>query len=576
MTPEDLRERARRWIDADPDPETRAAGEALLKADDPAALTAHFGERLTFGTAGLRAPLGPGPGRMNRATVRWATAGFAAHLSAAVPDAAARGVVVGFDGRHGSRPFAEEAARVLAEAGLRVMLYDAVSPTPQVAHAVRWTGAAGGVVVTASHNPPQDNGYKVFWADAAQIVPPHDGAISAAIDALGGPWAVKPAPLDDLRAAGRVGPVPAGAEAAYLAEVEALRVWGGPTDLRVVYTAMHGVARRLIEATLKRAGYPDLHVVAEQGDPDPDFPTVAFPNPEEPGALDLALAKAKAVDADLLIANDPDGDRLAVAVPDGAGGWRPLSGNQVGVLLADELLTHGAQDAGRLVATTIVSTGMLRRVAEAHGAAYVETLTGFKWIAAEALRHDAGGGRFVMGFEEALGYSVGPVVRDKDGISAALVFADLAARCKAEGVTVLDRLAALYRAHGLHATRQHSLKRPGAEGKAQIGAMMARLRADPPKTLDGVPVARVRDLLVGEARAAGGATAPIGLPRSNVLAFDLADGGRVLARPSGTEPKLKLYFEVRTPLTGPLAAAEEAAAARLDRLQAELLGRLEA
>ena len=571
----ELKRRIRRWIDADPDPRTRAAGEALLAEGDVDRLRSHFGDRLSFGTAGLRAALGPGPGRMNQAMVRWATAGFAAHVAASIPDAAKRGLVVGFDGRHGSRPFAEEAARVLASAGLRVMLYDRVAPTPQVAHAVRWLGAAGGVVVTASHNPPQDNGYKVSWADGAQIVPPHDVAISAAIDALGGPWAVDPKPRADLEAAGVIAPVPAEAEAVYLDAIQKLRVWERPGGLKVVYTAMHGVARRLITATLERAGHTVIPVAA-QADPDPDFPTVAFPNPEEPGALDLALAEAKAHAADLLVANDPDGDRLAVAVPDGEGGFRPLSGNQVGVLLADELLRHGAQSDDRLVATTIVSTGMLRRVAEAHGAAYAETLTGFKWIAAEALKHDGAGGRFVMGFEEALGYSIGPVVRDKDGISAALCFCDLAARCKAEGISVLDRLTALYRAHGLFSTRQHSIKLPGAAGKTRIAAMMGRLRGAPPRTLDGVAVVRVRDLHTGYAVEANGSTAPIDLPRSNVLAFDLADGGRVLARPSGTEPKLKLYFEVRSPLDGPPAEAEAIAQARLDRLQADLLGRLEA
>lgn len=271
---------ARRWIAADPDPQTRAAAEALL--GDADALGPLFSGRLHFGTAGLRAALGPGPNRMNQAMVRWATAGFAQHLLASVPEAKQRGVVVGFDGRHGSRPFADEAARVLADAGIRVMLAERFTPTPQIGHAVRWTKAAGGIVVTASHNPPQDNGYKVFWADAAQIVPPHDQAISAAIDALGGPWAVDPAPLDTLRAKGLIEPIPAGAEAAYMDEIQALRPWSGRTDVRVVYTAMHGVARRLIEETLERAGYTDRHVVAEQAEPDPDFPTVAFPTPRSP------------------------------------------------------------------------------------------------------------------------------------------------------------------------------------------------------------------------------------------------------------------------------------------------------
>lgn len=574
----ELAESVKRWLAADPDPVTRAAGERLLASGDTAALASHFGPRLAFGTAGLRAALGPGPGRMNRAMVRWATGGVAQHVLAAVPDASQRGVVVGFDGRHGSRAFAEEAAAVLGGAGLRVMLYDGVVPTPQLGHAVRFLGAAAGVMVTASHNPPQDNGYKVFWADGAQIVPPHDKAISAAIDGLEGPWGVASPGLAGLIESGVVGQVPAGAEAAYLDEVQAQRVWGGETGLRVVYTAMHGVARRMVEATLGRAGYTVL-AVAEQADPDPDFPTVAFPNPEEPGAMDLALAKAAEAKADLVVANDPDGDRLAVAVPDGAGGWRALSGNQVGVLLADELLRYGEEAKGRLVATTIVSSGMLARIAAAYGVGYAETLTGFKWIAAEALRVDGAGGRFVMGFEEALGYSIGPVVRDKDGVSAALVFCDLAARCRAEGRSVLDRLTALYREHGLHTTRQHSIKLPGAAGATRIASIMAGLRAKPPTALGGVPVARVRDILVGEARVVGtGAVEPIALPRSNVLAFDLADGGRVLARPSGTEPKIKFYFEVRSPLSEgvALATAEGEARSRLDALQADLLAQVEA
>lgn len=574
----ELAEAVKRWLAADPDPVTRAAGERLLASGDTAALASHFGPRLAFGTAGLRAALGPGPGRMNRAMVRWATGGVAQHVLAAVPDASNRGVVVGFDGRHGSRAFAEEAAAVLGGAGLRVMLYDAVVPTPQLGHAVRWLGAAAGVMVTASHNPPQDNGYKVFWADGAQIVPPHDKAISAAIDGLEGPWGVASPALTGLIESGVVGEVPGDAEAAYLDEVQALRVWGGETGLVVVYTAMHGVARRMVEATLARAGYTVVPV-AEQADPDPDFPTVAFPNPEEPGAMDRALAKAAAEKADLVVANDPDGDRLAVAVPDGAGGWQALSGNQVGVLLADELLRYGGKADGRLVATTIVSSGMLARIAAAYGVGYAETLTGFKWIAAEALRVDGAGGRFVMGFEEALGYSIGPVVRDKDGVSAALVFCDLAARCRAAGRSVLDRLTALYREHGLHTTRQHSIKLPGAAGATRIASIMAGLRAKPPTALGGVPVARVRDILVGEARVVGtGAVEPIALPRSNVLAFDLADGGRVLARPSGTEPKIKFYFEVRSPLSGgvALATAEGEARSRLDALQADLLAQVEA
>lgn len=508
---------ARTWIAADPDPDTRAAGQALLDSGD----VDRFVGRLTFGTAGMRGPLGPGPNAMNRAMVRRVSLGLGRYLLDHVARASARGVAVGFDGRYGSRDFAADTAAVLAGLGLRVYLYDDVVPTPQLAHAVKHLGCAGGVMVTASHNPPGDNGYKVYWENGAQIIPPHDAGISACLDAVEG---VPPAPQSDL-----VGPVPAAALEAYLTAVDGLRVYAGPTDLRVVYTAMHGVGRKLIETVLRRHGYDDLHVVASQGDPDPDFPTVAFPNPEEPGALDASLALAAEVGADLLVANDPDADRLAVAVPEGDG-YRALTGNQIGVLLADELLRYGEGER-RLVATTVVSSSMLRRVAAAYGADYAETLTGFKWLADRAIAHEATGGVFTMGYEEALGYSVGPVVRDKDGVSAALVFCDLAARCKAAGQTVLERLDGLYRAHGVHASTQRSV----VADADHITATMDRLRATPPTDVGGVAVVAVIDYAPGHG----------GLPPTNLLAFELADGATILARPSGTEPKIKFYFEVR-------------------------------
>ncbi len=402
-------------------------------------------------------------------------------------------------------------------------------------------------MVTASHNPPQDNGYKVYWENGAQIVSPIDAGISAAIDAVEGVPEVPDAAVE---------PVPDSVLEAYLSEVDAVRVYDGRTNLRVVYTAMHGVGRKLVELVLRRHGYTDLHVVPEQADPDPDFSTVAFPNPEEAGALDLALALAKKVEADIVIANDPDADRLAVAIPDGEGGFRALTGNQVGVLLADELLRHGANRQEPLVATTVVSSTMLRALAARHGVRYAETLTGFKWLANLSVEHAARGGEFVMGYEEALGYSVGPVVRDKDGVSAALVFCDLAARCKAAGSDVAERLAQLYEAYGLYASLQRSLVLPGEEGKARIRASMARLRGQPPAEVLGMAVTGGRDYL------APGSD----LPPTDLLAFDLADGTRILARPSGTEPKLKLYFEVRADIEGDLEATQAACDARLEAL----------
>jgi phosphomannomutase len=320
----------------------------------------------------------------------------------------------------------------------------------------------------------------------------------------------------------------------------------------------------------KAAGHVDLVPVKEQVEPDGAFPTVAFPNPEEPGALDLAKATAAASGAELIIAHDPDADRLAVCVPDGDG-WRQLTGNEVGILLADDLLAHGQPHDNRLVATTIVSTSLLGEVAKLHGAHLTETLTGFKWIANAAIAWD---GPFILGFEEALGYSAGPVVRDKDGVSAAMLFLDLASWCKARGVSLLDHLADLYRRTGFAASKQVSLKLPGAEGKARIAEIMDGLRASPPTTLAGAAVHTIRDVQTGLATdTATGATRELGLPASNVLAFDLDDGGRILARPSGTEPKVKFYFEVKAPLGAgePLSAAEARAAARMAELEAAFL-----
>ncbi len=569
MTDAEIRTAAETWMAEDPDPATREAVRALLEEGDPATLREHFGARLEFGTAGIRGPLGPGPNRMNRALVRKVSAGLAETVLATGPDAAERGIVIGYDGRHGSRAFAEDAAAVCATRGLRVWLHDAVVPTPQLAHDVTFLGAAAGVMVTASHNPPADNGYKVYWGNGAQIVPPIDTEISRAIDRLSGP--VEAPPLAEL--GGRVQAVPEASLTAYLEEVAALRVRRA-TGLRIVYSAMHGVGADLVERVLADAGHTDFHAVPEQRDPDPDFPTVAFPNPEEAGALDLALALAAEVEADVILAHDPDADRLAVAVRH-EGDWVNLSGNQTGVLLADDLLTHGSQAGPRMVATSLVSSTMLSRIAAHHGAAYGETLTGFKWIANLAIEHEAGGGRFVMGYEEALGYSIGSVVRDKDGVSAALVLADLAAACKAEGRTLIDQLESLYRRHGFHGTRQESLVMPGVEGATRIAAILDRLRQDPPRTLAGRPLVRVRDLLLGEIRdVRAGEARPTSLPKSNVLDFQFGDDVRILARPSGTEPKIKFYFEVRAPVPPERSLVEvrEEVEGQIDALAEALLG----
>ncbi len=532
----------RSWLDEDPDPDTRAELNAALATGDVAELTDAFTGRLEFGTAGLRGKLGPGPNRMNRAVVRRAAAGLGHYLLATDPDAQRRGVVVGFDARRKSDAFAEDTAAVMAALGFRVYVMPRPLPTPVLAFAIRHLDCAGGVMVTASHNPPADNGYKVYLGDGAQIVPPADAEISAAIDAVGPLSGVPLAPADDPLIA-RLGEEEL---EAYVDAVVGLSIAPTSRDLTTAYTPLHGVGRDVLLAVFDRAGFPAPQVVAAQGDPDPTFHTVAFPNPEEPGALDLVMAEATAVGADLVIANDPDADRLAVAIPDASTAkvWRALRGDEIGALLADYLLTHTEGD-DRLVVTTIVSSTLLSRMATAAGVHYAETLTGFKWIVRAAL--DRPDTRFLFGYEEALGFCVLDVVRDKDGISAALMFAELAAESKREGVPLADRLDDIARRFGLHATDQWSVWLQGADGSARIQSVMAELREKPlPPTLAGRTIEYVDDLAVGVRRGESGET-KLDLPPSDVITLHM-DGARVVVRPSGTEPKLKVYFEVVVPV----------------------------
>ena len=531
---------AEAWLAEDPDPDTRAELQALLEAGDTAGLADRFGSRLEFGTAGLRGALGAGPNRMNRVVVTQAAAGLASYTKAHGGSA----VVVGYDARHKSDVFARDTAEVMTGAGLRESVLPRPLPTPVLAFAIRHLGVDAGVMVTASHNPPQDNGYKVYLGDGSQIVPPADAEISAAIEAVG-PLATVPRG-DDWETLGD------DVLDAYLDRVASLVDPASPRDLRIVYTPLHGVGRDVVLAAFQRAGFASLTVVTEQGDPDPEFRTVAFPNPEEPGAIDLALAAAVEHDADVVLANDPDADRCAVAVTDAAadGGWRMLRGDEVGGLLAAHLVRRDPSISGTFAAS-IVSSSLLGRIAAAHGLAYRETLTGFKWISrVEGLR---------FGYEEALGYCVDPAgVRDKDGISAALLMAELAATLTAEGRTLLDLLDDLAREHGLHATDQLSVR---VDDVALIEDAMARLRAEPPTALGGRAVERTDDLAQGSAD----------LPPTDGLRYALADGGRVVVRPSGTEPKLKAYLEVVVPVTADdVVTARRTAAADLAAIKRDV------
>ena len=524
------------WIADDVDPAAAAELQALLDAGDPAShaeLDDRFAAPLTFGTAGLRGPLRAGPNGMNRTVVRRAAAGLAAWLID--HGHAGRPVVVGFDGRHGSSDFARDSAEIFAAAGFDARLMPRVLPTPVLAFSVRHLGAAAGVMVTASHNPPQDNGYKVYAADGAQIVPPTDSEIEAAIEAVASTRAV---PLDPSG----VAVLDDAVVDAYVAAVSGL-IGDGPRELRIVHTAMHGVGTEVFGKVFAAAGFSDVTPVPQQEWPDPDFPTVSFPNPEEPGALDLALALARERGAGIVLANDPDADRCAVAVPTpgGPSDWRMLRGDEVGVLLGDWLLRSGIRGT---YATTIVSSSLLGAIAARHGVGYAETLTGFKWISRAAPD-------LVYGYEEALGYAVAPhLVLDKDGVSAALRVAELAATLAADGSSLLTRLDELAAEYGRYATDQVSIR---VEDLSIIDDTMRRLRATPPTRLLGAEVA-VEDLL----------------PDADVLRWRVP-GARVVVRPSGTEPKLKAYLEIVE-----ASGSAEAAATTLGRLRTEVAALLSA
>ncbi|TNB73732.1 phospho-sugar mutase [Arthrobacter sp. BB-1] len=563
---------AREWAAQDPDPVTSASLLELVQLVDngvPAArqeLADSFRGTLQFGTAGLRAALGPGPNRMNRVVVRRAAAGLADFLLSAVGDASPGTrprAVVGYDARYNSDIFAEETAAVFTAAGIETFLMPAALPTPLLAYAVRALECDGGVMVTASHNPPQDNGYKVYLGrhavtdsgNGAQIVAPYDAEIAARINAVG--------PLESITLAPSGWTVLDGSLASdYERDTAALALpeHFPARDLRIVLTPLHGVGGGTALAVLNAAGFTDITLVAEQAEPDPDFPTVSFPNPEEPGALDLALEAAERQAADIVIANDPDADRAAVAAKDpDTGAWRMLRGDEVGALLgahiAARLAARGSTDDGGtdegakgVFANSIVSSRLLARIAAAAGYAHQETLTGFKWISRVP--------GLVYGYEEALGYCVAPdLVRDKDGISAALLIAELAAAAKADGKSVFDTLDELYLQHGLHASDQLSIR---VADLGLLDAMMNRLRVSPPETFGSSAVEVYADLAEGSD----------GLPPTDGLLYVTRNLTRVIIRPSGTEPKLKCYLEVihHVGSAAELPAARQAARAALDEV----------
>jgi len=534
-------EQVTQWLTADPDPKTREELQTLIDQQMYDELEDRFKSRLEFGTAGLRGKVGCGPNRMNRLVIQQTALGLGEYLVKQVKNAKNRGVVIGYDGRTDSQTFAHETASVLTALGIKVYLTHHVAATPIVAFGVKHFNAAAAVVVTASHNPPEYNGFKVYWENGAQIIPPHDSGIAAEIDI----------------AATRIIPQLPLAEA----EREDLLVWlrddyystyrdavnnnflltpsGDPKAVTIAYTAMHGVGANMAEDLLRDAGFNKVMSVKEQREPDGTFPTVNFPNPEEAGAMDMVIELADSIEAELACANDPDADRFAVAVRKPDSSYQMLTGDQVGTLFGHYLLSQ--TDAQKqLVGNTIVSSSLLSKIAAAHGAKYYQTLTGFKWLTNIAMQEQSDQHQFLFAYEEALGYTIGDTVWDKDGLSALVAFCQLAAELYSQGKTIWDQLESIYRQHGMYINAQKSIALD--PNSPPIGEM---LRANPPKAIAGKQVWVTEDLKNSiRTDHKTQQTEAIDLPGSDVLIYHLEGGARVIVRPSGTEPKLKCYYEV--------------------------------
>ena len=537
---------AMNWLARDPDPRTREELQHLIDEGMHDELEDRFTQRLEFGTAGLRGKVGCGPNRMNRLVIQETATGLGPYLIEHVANAKIRGVVVGYDGRLDSKQFAVDTASVLTALGIKVYLTSNVAATPIVAFGIEHFNAAAAVVVTASHNPPEYNGFKVYWENGAQIIPPHDAGIAAEIDIA----STKPIPLmslNDAETQGKLVWLTEGYYQTYRAAINQSPYVSKDIEsanTTITYTAMHGVGAQMAEDLLHDSGFHKVFSVAEQREPDGNFPTVNFPNPEEKGAMDLVVNLAKSVDADIACANDPDADRFAVAVRTEDTSYKMLTGDQVGVLFAHYLLSK-PHTKNQLVGNSIVSSTLLEKVAKSHGATYFQTLTGFKWLANIGMQLEDDQNEFLFAYEEALGYTIGTQVRDKDGLSAIVVFAQLVEELKSQGRTVWDLLAQISFEHGVHTNAQRSLALD--PDSPSIGS---KLRAAQPKAINGVAISVIEDLQSSLRFVIGGNTEAINLPSSDVLIYHLEDGTRIIVRPSGTEPKVKVYYETVTKFEG--------------------------
>ncbi|MEZ8947203.1 phospho-sugar mutase [Vibrio sp. 10N.247.311.18] len=537
---------AMNWLARDPDPRTREELQHLIDEGMHDELEDRFTQRLEFGTAGLRGKVGCGPNRMNRLVIQETATGLGHYLIEHVANATISGVVVGYDGRLDSKQFAIDTASVLTALGIKVYLTSNVAATPIVAFGIEHFNAAAAVVVTASHNPPEYNGFKVYWENGAQIIPPHDAGIAAEIDIA----STKPLPLmglSDAETQGKLVWLTEGYYQTYRAAINQSPYVSDEIEsanTTITYTAMHGVGAQMAEDLLHDSGFHKVFSVAEQREPDGNFPTVNFPNPEEKGAMDLVVNLAKSVDADIACANDPDADRFAVAVRTDDGSYKMLTGDQVGVLFAHYLLSK-PHTKNQLVGNSIVSSTLLEKVAQSHGATYFQTLTGFKWLANIGMQLEDESNEFLFAYEEALGYTIGTQVRDKDGLSAIVVFAQLVEELKSQGRTVWDLLAQISLEHGVHTNAQRSIALD-----PDSPSLGSKLRSAQPKAINGVAISVIEDLQSSLRFVIGGNTEAINLPASDVLIYHLEDGSRIIVRPSGTEPKVKVYYETVTKFEG--------------------------
>ena len=565
MTEAEIVKRARQWTGEEFDQRTRQETEKLIEAGGEALADAFYKD-LDFGTGGLRGVMGVGSNRINRYTLGMATQGLANYLTRQFPEEELK-VAIAHDSRHNSRSFSREVAEVLAANNIKVYLYEDLRPTPALSFAIRHLGCQSGIVITASHNPPEYNGYKVYWQDGGQLVPPHDKAVIEE---------VRKVSIRDIRQNGAKGDIEVIGKAldeAYLQEVKNLSLQNaGKQDLKVVFTPIHGTSVTLVPPAFKNAGFTQFHLLEEQAEPDGDFPTVESPNPEEAEALSMALAKADELDADLVIGTDPDADRVGIAVRNPEGKMELLNGNQAASVLIYYLLTQW-QAAGKLtgkqyVAKTIVTTDLIKRIADNYHVPCYQCLTGFKWIA-DIIRKREGQEEFIGGGEESYGYMIGDFVRDKDAVASAVMLSEVAAYANANGSSFYEMLIEAYQKFGFYLERLVSLTKKGRSGAEEIAAMMEKFRSNTPEHLGGEKVVLVRDYQKGEQRdLKNGQTAELNFPPSNVIQMLTERGSLITARPSGTEPKIKFYVSVNEALPDreQFAAKKASLEKRIDHL----------